>query len=178
MFVISFLFSMPMAFPIYADGTHPRGIKLDRVFGNAARLDLPGPNYEIKAEYGQQAGANLFHSFRQFNIHKDETATFTGPDSVRNIISRVTGGDASWIDGTLASIIPNADLYLLNPAGIMFGAHASLDLSGSFHVSTADYLRMGDNERFYSQPLENEVLDLSKIWFKVLILLCLHASYS
>ena len=84
----------------------PKGISLDGTVGNAGALDLPGPDYDIRAEYGQQAGSNLFHSFQQFNIHSDESATFSGPDSVKNIISRVTGGSASWIDGRLGSAIP------------------------------------------------------------------------
>ncbi|MDM8524061.1 filamentous hemagglutinin N-terminal domain-containing protein [Desulfococcaceae bacterium HSG8] len=146
------------AIPVHADGMHPRGIQLDGTLGNAGKLDLPGPDYDIKAEYGQQAGTNLFHSFHRFNIHSDETATFSGPSSVQNIISRVTGGDPSWIDGELRSDIAGADLYLLNPAGVMFGPGASLDLGGSFHVSTADYLRLGENERFYTTPHADDVL--------------------
>ncbi|QTA91438.1 filamentous hemagglutinin N-terminal domain-containing protein [Desulfonema magnum] len=157
-FVITVFLIITAFFPAYAEGTHPRGIRLDGSLGTAGKLSLPGPDYEIKAEYGQQAGANLFHSFQQFNIHSDESATFTGPDSVKNIISRVTGGETSWIDGRLASAIPDADLYFLNPAGLMFGPNASLDLGGSFHVSTADYLRLGDNEKFYASPLETDVL--------------------
>jgi len=143
----------------YADGIHAPGIATDGSI--APKMNLPGPNYEIKAEFGRQSGANLFHSFQQFNVHKGESATFSGPDSVQNIISRVTGGSASWIDGLLRSAIPGANLYFLNPAGVMFGANASLDLSGSFHVSTADYLKMGEDEKFFSQPLENEILSVA-----------------
>ncbi len=143
---------------VQADETHPRGIILDRTIGSAVIPDLSGPHYKINAEYGHQAGTNLFHSFQQFNILSDESATFMGPDSVQNIISRVTGGNSSWIDGNLRSDIPGADLYLLNPAGLMFGPNASLDIGGSFHVSTADYLSMGQNERFYTIPRENDVL--------------------
>jgi|GEM_PF-330458 len=159
--VIVSLFLIIAAVPAYADSTHPKGIKLDGTLGSAGKLELPGPDYDIKAEYGQQAGANLFHSFQQFNIHSDESATFTGPNSVQNIISRVTGGGASWINGRLGSTIPGADLYMLNPAGLMFGPNASLDLTGSFHVSTADYLRLGENERFYSIPHANDVLSVA-----------------
>lgn len=147
--------------PAHGDGTHPQGIQLDGTLGSAGKLSLPGPDYDIKAEYGKQAGANLFHSFQQFNIHSGESAIFSGPDSVQNIISRVTGGSASWIDGKLGSGIPNADLYFLNPAGVMFGPDASLDLGGSFHVSTADYLRMGENDRFYAMPHANEVMSVA-----------------
>jgi len=164
---ITFLISVIIIFlflfcpPSYADSTHPQGIRLDGSIGNAGKINLPGPDYQIKPEYGKQSGANLFHSFQQFNIHNGESATFSGPASVKNIISRVTGGSASWIDGKLASTISGADLYFLNPAGVMFGSNAALDLSGSFHVSTADYLKMGDNGRFYAEPMADEVLSVA-----------------
>jgi len=136
---------------------------LDGSVGTAGKLKLPGPDFDINAEYGHQAGPNLFHSFKQFNVGTGESATFRGPDSVRNIISRVTGGEVSWIDGTLRSAIPDADMYLLNPAGLMFGANARLDISGSFHVSTADYLRMGENDRFsaFAEAREGDVLSVA-----------------
>ncbi|OQX23823.1 MAG: hypothetical protein BWK80_23945, partial [Desulfobacteraceae bacterium IS3] len=75
------------------------------------------------------------------------------PNSVENIISRVTGGSESRIDGFLRSEIPGANLYLLNPSGVFFGKNAVLDIDGSFHVSTADYLRLKDGGRFdVTQP--------------------------
>jgi len=120
--------------------------------------ELPGPHYTIDADIGKQAGGNLFHSFDQFNIKTGESATFTGPDSVSNIISRVTGESGSWIDGPLRSEIPGADFYLLNPRGLMFGPNALLDISGSFHLSTADYLRLGHNGRFDALLPENSLL--------------------
>ncbi len=161
-FTVALLLAVITAVPAHADGTHPQGIKLDGTLGTAGQLSLPGPDYEIKSEYGQQAGANLFHSFQQFNVHQGESATFTGSDSVQNIISRVTGGSASWIDGKLGSEIPGADLYLLNSTGVMFGKNASVNLSGSFHVSTADYLRLGENDRFHSMPHASDVLSVSE----------------
>jgi filamentous hemagglutinin family protein len=157
-FLIAVLLMLIFAISAWADGSHPRGIKLDGTLGNVGKLDIPGPDYEIKPEYGHQTGGNLFHSFEQFNIHSGERATFSGPESVQNIISRVTGGTSSWIDGTLSSAIPGADVYLLNCSGIMFGPNSSLDLGGSFHVSTSDYLRFGENERFYTLPQEGDVL--------------------
>jgi filamentous hemagglutinin family protein len=158
--IILFLF-INFTFPAYSDGTHPAGIQTDGTLSSAGKFDLPGPDYKIRAEFGKQSGANLFHSFSRFNIHSGESATFTGPDSVQNIITRVTGGNASWIDGTICSAINGADMYLLNPAGIMFGPGASLDLTGSFHATTADYLRMGENERFYADPLKSSMLSVS-----------------
>ena len=113
-----------------------------------AREALEGPDYEIGADLGTEAGDNLFHSFDEFSIGTGESATFTGPDNIDNIISRVTGGDISSIDGLIASSIPGANLWLFNPAGVVFGANASLDVSGSFHVSTADELRTADGGTF------------------------------
>jgi filamentous hemagglutinin family protein len=131
-------------------------VTLDGTLGSTGALS--GPDYRIDADLGKQTGSNLFHSFGQFNINTGESATFTGPGTVSNIISRVTGGSGSWIDGLLRSEIPGANLYLLNPRGVMFGPNASLDIGGAFHVSTADYLRLGDNGRFDAALPENSVL--------------------
>ncbi|MDM8552884.1 filamentous hemagglutinin N-terminal domain-containing protein [Desulfobacterales bacterium HSG2] len=128
-------------------------VTLDGSMGTSGQIT--GPDYDIGSEYGRQAGANLFHSFGQFDINAGETANFGVSPAIQNIISRVTGGQ-SWIDGTLRSTlsgtsdISGANLYLLNPAGVVFGPQAALDIGGSFHVSTADYLRMGEDERFYA----------------------------
>jgi filamentous hemagglutinin family protein len=113
---------------------------------------LSGPDYTISAAVGRIRGSNLFHSFDQFNIRTGESATFTGPNDIANILSRVTGGQSSTIDGLLRSTIPGANLYLLNPAGVIFGANASLDVRGSFHVSTADVLRLTDGQLFTAIP--------------------------
>ena len=128
----------------------------DGTTGGSGGVSLSGPDYDIRPEYGDQAGGNLFHSFRQFNIDTGESAVFSGPSSVENIISRVTGGELSTIDGLLRSTIPGAALYLLNPAGIFFGPNASLDVGGAFHPGTADYLRMGETERWYTVPVAGE----------------------
>jgi filamentous hemagglutinin family protein len=157
-FIIAVFILTTVSISAHAADIYPRGIELDGTLGNAGKLDIPGPEYQIKAEYGRQAGANLFHSFRQFNLHSDESAVFTGPGGIQNIISRVTGGDVSWIDGKLSSHFPGADMYFLNPAGIIFGPNVSLDLQGSFHASTADYLRIGTDERFYAVPRADEIL--------------------
>ena len=109
---------------------------------------LTGPDYTIGADVGQLRGDNLFHSFGEFNVQTGESATFTGPDTVNNVIGRVTAGNQSFIDGRLGSTIPGANLYLLNPSGALFGENATLDVQGSFHISTADYLKLVDGVEF------------------------------
>src|SRR3954471_11520699 len=111
------------------------------------KVSLRGGEIEIGAKLGTRRGDNLFHSFEKFGIATGQTATFTGPGAIKNVISRVTGGEASNIDGKLASTVGKADLYFINPAGVMFGPHAKLDVPGSFHVSTARELRFADGAR-------------------------------
>jgi filamentous hemagglutinin family protein len=125
------------------------------------RGPLPGPDYRIGAELGQIHGGNVFHSFGEFNVPNGGSATFTGPNSIANILGRVTGGQPSVIDGLLRSEILGANLYLLNPSGVLFGQNATLDVSGSFHVSTADFLRFADGVQFFTHLGEASVLTVA-----------------
>jgi len=118
-------------------------------------LKLSG-KFEIKSEYGKIINNNLFHSFKHFNIEKNEKAIFIG-DRIQNIINRVTGGDVSHINGTIESIVDGANIYLINPAGIVFNKNARLNVRGSFHATTADYLIINNNEKFQIDS-ENPIL--------------------
>src|SRR3954462_7063985 len=69
------------------------------------KVSLRGGQIEIGADLGTRRGDNLFHSFERFGLAPGQTATFTGPDTLRNVISRVTGGQASHLDGTLRSTV-------------------------------------------------------------------------
>lgn len=108
------------------------------------RAALSGTQWSITG--GRPEGANLFHSFSQFGVNTGQTATFSGAATVSNIIARVTGTTPSVVDGVLRSDIMGASLWLINPNGVAFGPNASLSISGSFHVSTADYVKLGTAE--------------------------------
>ena len=88
---------------------------------------------------GAQRGANLFHSFLQFNVADGQRIDFANPVGVDRILTRVTGATRSQIFGTLG-VLGNADLFLINPNGIVFGPNAQLDVSGSFVATTANSL--------------------------------------
>lgn len=138
-------------------GTARAGVATDGTLGPPATT-LTGPNYDISASLGQVQVNNLFHSFSVFDIASGESATFSGPANITNIISRVTGGGASSVDGAINSSISGASLFLINPNGIMFGPNASLNVSGSFHASSAGYLVLGNGGRFDAVTPGNSVL--------------------
>ncbi len=93
---------------------------------------------------GSQAGANLFHSFQKFGLDAAQTANFISNPNIQNILGRVVGGDASVINGLIQVTGSNANLYLLNPAGIIFGANARLDVPAAFTATTANGINFGN----------------------------------
>ncbi|AOX03591.1 hypothetical protein BJP34_32900 [Moorena producens PAL-8-15-08-1] len=101
------------------------------------------PNQTIRGavadliEGGAIRDSNLFHSFIEFNVSNGQRVYFANPDGITNILTRVTGSNLSQILGTLG-VNGSANLFLLNPNGINFGANSRLDVAGSFVASTAD----------------------------------------
>ncbi|MGJ3249112.1 MAG: filamentous hemagglutinin N-terminal domain-containing protein [Elainellaceae cyanobacterium] len=104
-------------------------------------------------EGGAIRGGNLFHSFEDFNIGEGREAYFANPAGIANILSRVTGSDVSDILGTLG-VDGTANLFFLNPNGIIFGPNARLDISGSFVASTGDRLTFPDGSEFSAKNPE------------------------
>jgi filamentous hemagglutinin family protein len=96
---------------------------------------------------GATRGQNLFHSFQEFNVDAGRGVYFANPEAVTNIFSRVTGNDVSNILGTLG-VDGAANLFLINPNGIIFGEGASLDVNGSFAATTADGMEFGEQGFF------------------------------
>ncbi|MGH8615165.1 MAG: filamentous hemagglutinin N-terminal domain-containing protein [Gammaproteobacteria bacterium] len=115
-------------------------------------------DFTIPHTAGKTDGPNLFHSFSVFNIDAGERATFTGPGSIDNVLSRVTGVDPSTFNGPLISEIPSADFYFINPHGVIFGDNASLRVDGSFHVSTAHSLKLGDGGIYFADTAKASTL--------------------
>ena len=111
------------------------------------------PNVEIKGAAADQIdggairGSNLFHSFREFNIGDGQRVYFSNPSGINNILGRVTGNNPSDILGTLG-VNGNANLFLINPNGIIFGKNASLDVGKSFYATTANSIKFGELGEF------------------------------
>ena len=99
---------------------------------------------QLNIQGGTEAGKNLFHSFEKFGVNQGQTANFISKPEIKNILGRVTGGDASVINGLIQVTGGNSNLYLMNPAGIIFGQDASLNVPGAFTATTGNGIGFGD----------------------------------
>jgi filamentous hemagglutinin family protein len=125
--------------------------------------------YDITGGTRPHGGVNLFHSFGDFGVPTNNIANFLNAGSIdlngnllapnlptSNILGRVTGGDPSAIFGMIQTNGPNgfgtANLFLMNPAGFLFGPNATVNVGGMVAFTSADYLKLTDNSRFNAIP--------------------------
>ncbi len=113
-------------------------VGVDAVGVDAVRVNVVGGTVEISGGQLSKDNSNLFHSFEQFDLSAEQTANFITNANTQNVISSIRGGAASMIDGTLQVSGSNANLYLINPAGVLFGPNSKLNLSGGLTATTAD----------------------------------------
>lgn len=153
------LFYLAMSSPTLAQ------ITPDSTLGNQPSVVNPDivinglPSDEIVG--GAKQGANLFHSFQQFNVKEGQRAYFLIPNAdIQNVLVRVTGSSRSEIMGTLGTtfksgVNSNPNLFLINPHGVIFGPNARLDVAGSFVATTANAIKFGDHG-YFSATEQNE----------------------
>lgn len=116
--------------------------------GTGTTVTINGNTYDITGGSLSGDGANLFHSFAQFGLDAGQIANFLSNPAIRNILGRVVGGDPSIINGLLQITGGNSNFYLMNPAGIIFGPSASLNVQGDFFATTATTIQLTDGGRF------------------------------
>ncbi|NJR47791.1 MAG: filamentous hemagglutinin N-terminal domain-containing protein [Hyellaceae cyanobacterium CSU_1_1] len=143
--------------------------KCDRAFSQVTPDDTLGDESSVvntrdatsdSIDGGAVRGQNLFHSFEEFNVGEDRGVYFSNPEAVTDIFSRVTGNNVSNILGTLG-VDGAANLFLINPNGIVFGEGASLDVQGSFTATTADGIEFDEQGFFSAVNPQDSVLTIS-----------------
>ena len=151
---VAYTITLALSSHVYAIDTNikpTRGdgdLKTEVTSDNGSTYDIMGGT---RYNNGTNYGTNLFHSFDEFSISQDNTANFKNETGLEtyNIFSRVIGGNESTIMGTIKTTkFPNADVYLLNPAGIVFGHGATIDVQGAFYASTANSVDFTKDARF------------------------------
>ena len=154
-YIILFFSNIFIYFLTYS---HPANAQIipDKTLGTEKSTITPQNIRELVGG-GAIRGGNLFHSFQEFNVNQGQQVYFTNPAGINNILARVTGNHISKILGTLG-IDGAANLFLINPNGIVFGKNARLDIAGSFVASTANAIKLGENGLFSATEPQNSNL--------------------
>jgi len=152
-FVLSLLLAIPCSVTLAQPPITPSGLNTQV---NLAPTPPPGKiQYDITGGTRPGGGVNLFHSFGNFNVPNNNIANFLNDSGLTtsNILGRVTGGNLSNIFGTIQTTgFGNANLFLMNPAGFLFGPNATINVGGMVSFTSADYLRLADGVRFNAMP--------------------------
>ncbi|WP_017305275.1 CHAT domain-containing protein [Spirulina subsalsa] len=139
---VNLLMYLPQQKPLFAQTITPAND------GTGTLITPNGNQIQITGGTPSSDGKNLFHSFQQFGLNSQQIADFLSNSQHQNILGRIVGGDPSVINGLLQVTGSNANLYLMNPAGIIFGPQAQLNVPGDFFATTATGIGFGNNNWF------------------------------
>ena len=126
--------------------------------GTNTIVEKAGDRFNIHGGRLSRDGANLFHSFREFNLNKGQTASFSSTEKIKNIITRINGGNSSFINGLIEVTGGNSNLIIVNPAGILFGKNAQLNIPGAFSATTATGIQF--NNQWFNAISKNDYASL------------------
>ena len=141
------------------------------VDGTGTNIQQNGGRFDIYGGTRSQDGGNLFHSFEAFGLSTGEIANFISAPEINNIFGRIVGGNPSIINGLIQVMGENSHLFLMNPAGIVLGQNASLNVPGDFFATTATGIGFGEEnwlEAIGSSDYENLVGDPDRLAFDLI----------
>ncbi|MGI0481643.1 CHAT domain-containing protein [Geminocystis sp. CENA526] len=131
-----------------------------KVDGSTATIvTKDGDRITIDGNTFSRDGKNLFHSFKEFGLTQQQIATFLTNPNIHNILTRVTGGNPSYINGLIQVVGGNSNLFLMNPAGVVFGSGASINVPADFTATTATGI--GFNNGVFSAVGSNDYTNLT-----------------
>ena len=113
--------------------------------GTGTLITPDGSQFNIEGGQLSEDEANLFHSFQEFGLSEGQIANFISNPNIENILGRVTGGNASYINGLIQVSGGNSNLFLINPSGMVFGPNAALNVPADFTATTATGVGFGEN---------------------------------
>lgn len=145
-----FLTEKIATFPLVAQPITPS------VDGTGTIVTQDGNRFDINGGSLSSDAGNLFHSFQQFGLQQGQVANFLSNDSINNILARVAGGNPSIINGLIQVSGGNSNLFLMNPAGIIFGQNAALNVPADFTATTATGIGFGSSGRWFNAAGEND----------------------
>lgn len=140
-FHLSFIVSLAVALSAFSTGAQP----IPAADGTGTIVTPDGDRFDIHGGSRSSDGANLFHSLEQLGLNPGQIANFLSNPETLNILVRVVGGNPSLINGLIQVTGGNSNLFLVNPAGFVFGANASLNVPASFTLTTANSIGFGNN---------------------------------
>jgi filamentous hemagglutinin family protein len=126
--------------------------------GTGTIVTPEGNRIDITGGQRSRDGVNLFHSLTRFGLSAEQIANFLSQPHIQNILARINGGEASFINGLIQVTGGNSNLFLLNPAGIIFGSNASLNVPAAFIATTANGI--GFNNNWFNAIGNNNYADL------------------
>ncbi|NEP09672.1 MAG: filamentous hemagglutinin N-terminal domain-containing protein, partial [Symploca sp. SIO2C1] len=116
--------------------------------GTGTVVTTEGNQFQIDGGSLSADGVNLFHSFEKFGLDSAQVANFLSSPEIQNILGRVVSGEPSIINGLIQVSEGNSNLFLMNPAGIIFGQDASLNVPADFFATTATGIGFGEDNWF------------------------------
>jgi filamentous hemagglutinin family protein len=130
-----------------------------QIVGNGDTVVTPNGN-QFAIDSSTTIGPNQFFSFDQFSVNAAQTAIFQNRDNITNALAKVSGGSPSYISGQIQFLNGSPNLYLMNPAGILFGSNAQLDLRGGFVATTASGIGFGNTWWDVQTGFGNQIVDI------------------
>jgi len=101
-------------------------------------------------------------NWQSFDVGTNASVRFVQPSTTAATLNRVTGGPASQILGTMTA---NGQVYLVNPAGVLFGAGAQVNVgslvASTLRIADADFL--AGRDRFTLDGATGEVSNQGRI---------------